>query len=50
MLSADDIKDLVSGGEGYNVDFKLNVPSKVRELLDVLLFTKLSKALKKLVY
>ncbi len=34
MLSADDIKDLVSGGEGYNVDFKRNVPSKVRELTE----------------
>ncbi len=34
MLSAEDIKDLVNGGEGYNVDFKRNVPSKVRELTE----------------
>ena len=34
MLSAEDIRDLVNGGEGYNVDFKRNVPSKVRELTE----------------
>ena len=34
MLSANNIKELVSGGEGYNVDFKRNVPSKVRELTE----------------
>lgn len=34
MLNTYDIKDLVSGGEGYNVDFKRNVPSKVRELTE----------------
>ena len=34
MLSAEDIKNLVSGGEGYNVDFKRSVPSKVRELTE----------------
>ena len=32
MLSAKDIKALVASGEGYNVDFKLRVPAKVREL------------------
>ncbi|MFI3265258.1 MAG: ATP-binding protein [Rikenellaceae bacterium] len=32
MLTSEDIKLLVKGGEGYNVDFKLRVPSKVREL------------------
>lgn len=32
MLSAEDIKALATSGEGYNVDFKLRVPSKVREL------------------
>ena len=26
MLSAEDIQDLVNGGEGYNVDFKRSVP------------------------
>ena len=34
MLDANNIKELVSGGEGYNVDFKRNVPSKVRELTE----------------
>lgn len=34
MLSAKDIQDLVNGGEGYNVDFKRSVPSKVRELTE----------------
>ena len=34
MLSANNIKELVSSGEGYNVDFKRNVPSKVRELTE----------------
>lgn len=34
MLSAEDIRNLVDGGEGYNVDFKRNVPSKVRELTE----------------
>ena len=39
MLSAEDIQDLVNGGEGYNVDFKRSVPSKVRELTEeILLF------------
>ena len=34
MLSAEDIQELVNGGEGYNVDFKRSVPSKVRELTE----------------
>jgi ATP-dependent DNA helicase RecG len=34
MLSAEDIVNLVKGGEGYNVDFKRSVPSKVRELTE----------------
>lgn len=34
MLNAEEIKNLVLGGEGYNVDFKRNVPSKVRELTE----------------
>jgi len=32
MLTSEEIKVLVNSGEGYNVDFKLRVPSKVREL------------------
>jgi len=32
MLTADDIKLLVASGEGYNVEFKISVPSKVKEL------------------
>lgn len=34
MLSAEEICELVAGGEGYNVDFKRSVPSKVRELTE----------------
>lgn len=34
MLTASQILDLVKGGEGYNVDFKRSVPSKVRELFE----------------
>ena len=34
MLNAEDIRALVNGGEGYNVDFKRSVPSKVRELTE----------------
>ncbi len=34
MLSAEDIRNLVGGGEGYNVDFKRSVPSTVRELTE----------------
>lgn len=34
MLTSSQILDLVKGGEGYNVDFKRSVPSKVRELSD----------------
>ena len=32
MLTAEDIKLLVASGEGYNVEFKISVPSKVKEL------------------
>lgn len=32
MLNAEEIKKLIKAGEGYNVDFKRKVPSKVREL------------------
>lgn len=32
MLTAEQIKGLVKEGEGYNVDFKRSVPSKVKEL------------------
>jgi len=34
MISADDIKVLVSSGEGYNAEFKVSVPSKVKELTE----------------
>lgn len=34
MLSVEEILNLVAGGEGYNVDFKRSVPSKVRELTE----------------
>ncbi|GHU65125.1 ArsR family transcriptional regulator [Bacteroidia bacterium] len=32
MLTAEEIKSIASSGEGYNADFKISVPSKVREL------------------
>jgi ATP-dependent DNA helicase RecG len=32
MLSVDEIIAIIASGEGYNVEFKLSVPSKVREL------------------
>lgn len=34
MLSQDDIKFLISGGEGYNAEFKVSVPNKVKELTE----------------
>lgn len=34
MLKALQIQELVKGGEGYNVDFKRTVPSKVKEISD----------------
>jgi ATP-dependent DNA helicase RecG len=32
MITADDIKLFIASGEGYNTEFKLSVPSKVKEL------------------
>lgn len=34
MLTADDIKLLAASGEGYNAEFKVSVPSKVKELTE----------------
>lgn len=34
MLTASQIQEIVKGGEGYNVDFKRSVPSKVKEISD----------------
>ena len=34
MITADDILQIVAGGEGYNAEFKVAVPSKVRELTE----------------
>lgn len=34
MLTALQIQEMVKGGEGYNVDFKRSVPSKVKEISD----------------
>lgn len=34
MLTGIDIKELVRGGEGFNVDFKRSVPSKVRDIAE----------------
>jgi len=34
MFTSDDIKSMTSNGEGYNVEFKVRVPQKVRELAE----------------
>jgi ATP-dependent DNA helicase RecG len=34
MLTSDDIKSMTSNGEGYNVEFKVCVPQKVRDLAE----------------
>jgi ATP-dependent DNA helicase RecG len=34
MLTDKEIKELVEGGESYNVDFKRSVPSKIRDLTE----------------
>ena len=34
MLTSDDIKLMTSNGEGYNVEFKVSVPKKVRDLAE----------------
>ncbi len=34
MVTGEDISLLVKGGEGYNVEFKVSIPSKVRELTE----------------
>ena len=34
MMNADDIKNLVPAGEGYNAEFKSAMPSKVREITE----------------
>jgi len=32
MITPDDIKLLVTSGEGFNAEFKVSVPSKVKEI------------------
>ncbi len=34
MLTADDIKTIVASGEGYNAEFKVALPSKVKEVTE----------------
>jgi ATP-dependent DNA helicase RecG len=34
MLNAEDIKSIVQSGEGYNAEFKIRVPAKVKELTE----------------
>ena len=34
MLNTENIQSLIDSGEGYNVEFKVRVPSKVRELTE----------------
>ena len=33
-MNADQIKSIIASGEGYHAIFKVNVPSKVRELTE----------------
>ena len=37
MITAEDIQLLARSGEGYNVEFKVSVPSKVRELTEAII-------------
>lgn len=34
MLNIENIQSLIDSGEGYNIEFKVRVPSKVRELTE----------------
>ena len=34
MLTINEIKSLISSGEGYNVEFKKSIPSKVKEITE----------------
>jgi len=34
MLNIEDIKSIVQSGEGYNAEFKIRVPAKVKELTE----------------
>ena len=34
MTNTETIQSLIDSGEGYNVEFKVRVPSKVRELTE----------------
>ena len=34
MLDTENLQSLINSGEGYNVEFKVRVPSKVRELTE----------------
>lgn len=33
MITAEEIKSLAISGEGYNVEFKLRIPSKIKEIV-----------------
>lgn len=34
MLSKEDIENIIYSGEGYNAEFKVRIPSKVKELTE----------------
>lgn len=34
MLTAKDIKSIIKGGEDYNVEFKVRLPNKLKELTE----------------
>ena len=34
MLKITEIKSLIGSGEGYNVEFKVSIPSKIKEVTE----------------
>jgi len=34
-MTSDNIKLLIASGEGYNTEFKVSVPAKIKELAEV---------------
>jgi ATP-dependent DNA helicase RecG len=34
MLAAEELKSIIESGEGYNAEFRVRVPNKVKELTE----------------
>ena len=34
MLNTTEIKSLINSGEGYNVEFKVSIPSKIKDVTE----------------